>query len=149
MCFTAWSCVIIDSGVLISDAIGSPRPWAMAAFCLHFWINWNKSVVTCAYLEWDSAHKGGWGGVLWLLSCQQVTFQAKCTEWSLTPPARAHSKRLLTSSFIPRARKGKPTAFSFLAQVFAWAGDVHKPLIGKLVLSYVGIQEQLQGVSDQ
>lgn len=35
--FTAWSCLIIDSGVLIRDAIGSPHPWAMATFvCLHF-----------------------------------------------------------------------------------------------------------------
>lgn len=62
MYFTAWSWVIIDSGVLISDAIGSPSPWAMAAFCLHFWINWNKSVATCAYSGWDSAHKRGWRG---------------------------------------------------------------------------------------
>lgn len=70
-------------------------------------------------------------------------------EWSLTPLARADSKHLLTSSFIPRAKEGKPTAFSFLAQVFAWAGDVYKPLIAKVVLSYIGIQEQLQGVSNQ
>lgn len=110
------------------------RQWLLLFFCTSKLIGTNPLLLALIQGEILSLEEDG-GGVLWLCSCQQVIFQAKPARMATDVLAREHSKHLLSSNLILGTMDSKSTALTFLSWLFAWAGDVYKPLTAKKVLS--------------